>query len=70
MGSLKPRETWKGGITSFLDVTAVDPQTAWAVGIDWTVIRTVNGGSSWQEVQTRTSRTQLFGVTVKDKNKV
>ncbi|MBI5605565.1 MAG: hypothetical protein HY879_19720 [Deltaproteobacteria bacterium] len=52
------------------DVTAVDPQTAWAVGIDGTVIRTVNGGATWQEVPLRLPRTQLFGVTVQDRNKI
>ena len=44
------------------DVTAVDPQTAWAVGIDGYVIRTVDAGKTWKEVKTGTSNTQLFCV--------
>jgi len=42
------------------DITAVDPQTAWAVGIDGYVIRTVDGGKTWKEVKTDAPKTQLF----------
>jgi photosystem II stability/assembly factor-like uncharacterized protein len=45
------------------DVTAVDPQTAWAVGIDGYVIQTVDGGKTWKEIKTDTPKTQLFCVT-------
>jgi len=44
------------------DVVAVDSQNAWAVGIEGYVIRTVNGGKSWQEVKTGAPKTQLFCV--------
>ena len=44
------------------DVTAVDPQTAWAVGIDGYVIRTLDGGKTWKEVKTDAPKTQLFCV--------
>ncbi len=44
------------------DVVAIDPQTAWAVGIDGYVIKTVNGGKTWQEVSTGAPKTQLFGI--------
>jgi len=44
------------------DVVAIDPQTAWAVGIDSYVIKTVNGGKTWQEVSTGAPKTQLFAV--------
>ena len=44
------------------DVVAIDPQNAWAVGVDGYVIRTVNGGKAWQEVSTGAPKTQLFGI--------
>ena len=44
------------------DVTAVDPQTVWAVGIDGYVIRTFDGGKTWKEVKADTPKTQLFCV--------
>jgi photosystem II stability/assembly factor-like uncharacterized protein len=44
------------------DITAVDPQTAWAVGIDGYVIRTLDGGKTWKEVKTDAPKTQLFCV--------
>ena len=44
------------------DVTAVDPQTVWAVGIDGYVVRTVDGGKTWKEVKTDAPKTQLFCV--------
>jgi len=50
------------GEAYLFSVKAVDPQTAWAVGIDGTVIKTLNGGKSWQEVVTGAPRTQLFCV--------
>lgn len=48
-----------GGIFLF-DVVAVDPQTAWAVGIDGYVVKTVDSGETWQEVKTGAPKTQLF----------
>lgn len=42
------------------DVVAVDPQQAWAVGIDSTLIRTVDGGASWHRVDASIEKTQLF----------
>ena len=45
------------------DVTAVDPQTGWAVGIDGCVVRTVDGGKNWKEVKTDAPKTQLFCAT-------
>jgi len=44
------------------DITAIDPQTAWAVGIDGYVIRTLDGGKMWREVKTDAPKTQLFCV--------
>jgi len=48
--------------TFLFDVVAVDCQTVWAVGIDGYVIKTEDGGKTWQEVQTGAPRTQLFCV--------
>lgn len=42
------------------DVVALDPQTAWAVGIDGYVIKTVDSGKTWQVVEAGMPRTQLF----------
>jgi photosystem II stability/assembly factor-like uncharacterized protein len=42
------------------DVVALNPRTAWAVGIDGYVVRTVDGGKTWQAVETGIPRTQLF----------
>jgi photosystem II stability/assembly factor-like uncharacterized protein len=50
------------GENFLFDVTAVDPQTVWAVGIDGYVIRTVDGGKTWKEVKTEAPKTQLFCV--------
>jgi photosystem II stability/assembly factor-like uncharacterized protein len=45
-------------------VFAVDPQTAWAVGIDGYVVRTMDGGHTWEPVEKGIPRTHLFGVAV------
>ena len=48
---------------SFLfDVVAIDPQTAWAVGIDGYVTKTTDGGKTWKEIATGAPKTQLFFV--------
>jgi len=49
------------------DVMAVNPQAAWAVGIDGYVIRTGDSGKTWQEVATGAPKTQLFAVNA-DRN--
>jgi photosystem II stability/assembly factor-like uncharacterized protein len=48
------------GDNFLFDVVAVDPQTAWAVGIDGYVIRTIDGGKTWKEVKTEAPKTPLF----------
>ena len=58
------------GGTFLFDVVAVDPQTAWAVGIDGYVIRTVDGGNTWQEVQTGAPKKQLFSVETDKKSRI
>jgi photosystem II stability/assembly factor-like uncharacterized protein len=50
------------GGTFLFDVMAIDSQRAWAVGIDGYVIKTEDGGKTWREVQTGTSKTQLFTI--------
>ena len=50
------------------DVVALDPQTAWAVGIDGYVIRTVDKGENWEVFETGAPRTQLFCLEA-DRNK-
>lgn len=50
-----------GGYTLF-DVTAVDAKTAWAVGLDGQVLRTVDGGATWSRIVTGVPATPLFSV--------
>lgn len=52
------------------DVLAIDPQTAWAVGIDGYVTKTTDGGKTWKEVVTGALRTQLFFVGSDKKDKI
>ena len=44
------------------DVVAIDPKTAWAVGIQGTVRRTVDGGATWEKVDLGLPKRQLFTV--------
>lgn len=59
----------EAGIFLF-DVVAIDPQTAWAVGIDGYVIKTENGGQTWQEFETGVPKTQLFCIASDKKNRI
>jgi photosystem II stability/assembly factor-like uncharacterized protein len=45
------------------DVIAVDPKTAWVVGIDGYVARTEDGGENWIQVVDGIPKRHLFGVT-------
>jgi len=56
--------------TFLFDVVAIDPQTAWAIGIDGYVIKTENGGQAWQEVDTSAPKTQLFCIASDKKNRI
>jgi photosystem II stability/assembly factor-like uncharacterized protein len=58
-----------GGVYLFA-VVAIDPKTAWAVGIDGYVTMTRDGGKTWQPVVTGARRTQLFSVTSDRKHKI
>lgn len=46
--------------TSLFNVLALDAKTAWAVGIDGYVTRTVDAGKSWQIAKTGAPKTQLY----------
>lgn len=58
------------GGTFLFDVEAVDPQSAWAVGIDGYVIRTTDGGETWKEIVTGSPKTQLFDVVSDKRDKI
>jgi photosystem II stability/assembly factor-like uncharacterized protein len=45
------------------DVVAVDPQRAWAVGIDGYLTKTVDAGRSWKRVETGVSKAPLYCVS-------
>ncbi|MBI5446433.1 MAG: hypothetical protein HY900_35115 [Deltaproteobacteria bacterium] len=49
------------GGTFLFDIVAVDPRTAWAVGIDGYVTKTTDGGATWQVVS-GLPRAHLFAV--------
>ena len=44
------------------DVVAIDPQTAWVVGIDGYVAKTIDAGVSWQSMTEGFPNTHLFGI--------
>lgn len=48
------------GGTYLFDVVALSPESAWAVGIDSQIIRTSDGGRTWQEIGHPGASTQLF----------
>ncbi len=45
------------------DVIAVSPSTAWVVGIDGYVAKTVDGGNTWHQVTNGVPKVPLFGIT-------
>ncbi len=44
------------------DVVAIDPMTAWVVGIDGHVGRTTDGGETWERISGDFPKTQLFTI--------
>jgi photosystem II stability/assembly factor-like uncharacterized protein len=48
---------------TLFDVVAVDPQTAWVVGIQGVVKKTVDGGKTWEKVDIGTGQTHLYTIT-------
>ncbi len=55
------------GGTYLFDVAAIDSQTAWAVGMDGYVTRTVDGGKTWERVQSTFPTTHLLGIAADKK---
>lgn len=55
------------GGTYLFDVVALDPQNAWAVGMDGYVVRTVDGGKTWERIAAEIPVTHLFGVAANKK---
>jgi len=51
------------GENSLFSVFAIDPMTAWAVGIDGYVTMTDDGGKTWQKIEGNFPATQLFGIS-------
>lgn len=49
------------------DIVAVNPKTAWVVGIDGHVAKTVDAGKTWRKQMTGVPKTHLFGVSVGEK---
>jgi photosystem II stability/assembly factor-like uncharacterized protein len=43
-------------------VFAVNPRTAWVVGIDGYMARTIDGGKNWEEMEVGVPKTHLFGI--------
>jgi photosystem II stability/assembly factor-like uncharacterized protein len=52
------------GESYLFDVRAVNPMTAWAVGIDGMVKRTRDGGNSWQIIPTNVPKTPFFSIAL------
>ena len=49
------------------DIVAVNPMTAWVVGIDGYVAKTVDAGKTWRKQMTGVPKKHLFGVSVGEK---
>lgn len=49
------------------DIVAVNPNTAWVVGIDGYVANTTDAGKTWRKQMTGVPKTHLFGVSVGEK---
>ena len=56
------------GGSYLFDIVAVNPKTAWVVGIDGYVAKTVDAGKTWRKQMTGVPKTHLFGVSVGEKN--
>lgn len=51
-------------------IVAVTPQTAWAVGIDGRVVKTVDGGKAWKEVKVPVPKNSLFCIAINNSGTV
>jgi photosystem II stability/assembly factor-like uncharacterized protein len=50
------------GETYLFNVFAINPRTAWGVGIDGHIVRTFDGGTTWQKATKSIPKTHLFSV--------
>lgn len=50
------------GGTYLFDVVALDPETAWVVGMDTHIAKTCDGGKTWISLLPGLPRTHLFGI--------
>ena len=55
------------GGSYLFDIVAVNPKTAWVVGIDGYVAKTVDAGKTWSKQMTGVPKAHLFGVSVGEK---
>jgi photosystem II stability/assembly factor-like uncharacterized protein len=67
---ISPETLQPEGGKFLFDVMALDPQIVWAVGIDGTVIRTVDRGKTWKKVATGAPKTQLFCIASNKKETI
>jgi hypothetical protein len=44
-------------------IITVNPKTAWAVGIDGYVTKTIDGGATWTQIEKGIPKVHLFGIT-------
>ncbi|MGA2517381.1 MAG: YCF48-related protein [Thermodesulfobacteriota bacterium] len=58
------------GASFLFDVVAVNPQTAWAVGIDGYAVKTIDGGKTWRGVNTGDSKISFFCVASDGKDTI
>lgn len=56
------------GGSYLFDIVAVNPMTAWVVGIDGYVAKTVDAGKTWRKQMTGVPKTHIFGVSAGEKN--
>jgi photosystem II stability/assembly factor-like uncharacterized protein len=68
--TISPETDEVEGGNYLFDVAAVDPRTAWAVGIDTYIMKTTDAGKTWQQVATGLPKTQLFCVEAASPDKV
>lgn len=52
------------------DVMAIDSQTAWGVGQEGRVTRTIDGGKTWKKVETGASKINLFCIAGDKRNTI
>ena len=61
-GSVPLSTMWRMKDFSIQDVAAIDPKTAWTVGILGTVRKTTDGGETWEDVSLDLPKVQLYSI--------